>query len=312
MSKVSEEFKELAFEFLGYMDYLGIDTSRGLRENGEGGISYEGDHYRTTDRKVQEMYWDITRRLRKPKSRVNSMREKFEEFKKESIRGTREGKLRTLEDFKKFYQENYGDEDEVEELTTAVGGMDLSGAGGPAPAPAPAPAPVTAEEERLQAMIRPYVKENVVDRSTEVIGHETSKAGTIDMSGYSATGVGQRKNIGEKNAKAKLTPQQANEIRTRYWSGKFGGGEFISQYTLAKEYGLTQPGITTIINRTTWDYLPRVPHEPDSHFTKLNTTAKNVRRIAKKEGTEVIESKSGSIKRTDASILAQRKKKDDS
>jgi len=304
MSKVSEEFKELAFEFLGYMDYLGIDTSRGLRENGEGGLSYEGLPYRTTDRKDQEMYWDITRRLRNPKARVNSIREKFEEFKKETIRGTREGKQRSLEDFKKFYQENYGDEDEVEELTTAVGGMDLSGAGGPAP--------VTAEEERLQAMIRPYVKEDVVDRSTEVIGHETSKEGTIDMSGYLATGVGQRRNIGEKNAKAKLTPQQANEIRTRYWSGQFGGGEVISQKALAKEYGLTQPGLSAIINRTTWDYLPRVPLEPDSHFTKLNTTAKHVSRIAKKEGTEVIESKSGSVKRTDASILAQRKKKDDS
>lgn len=45
---------------------------------------------------------------------------------------------------------------------------------------------------------------------------------------------------------AKLTPNQAKEIRILYANGN------ISQYQLAKKYGLTRSGIQRILNKTTW------------------------------------------------------------
>lgn len=51
---------------------------------------------------------------------------------------------------------------------------------------------------------------------------------------------------GEESNLHKLTSQQVNEIRQRYLSGG------ISQSQLAREYGMTQQGISKIITRITW------------------------------------------------------------
>lgn len=52
--------------------------------------------------------------------------------------------------------------------------------------------------------------------------------------------------VGEVNGMAKMTVDRVREIRERY----AGGG--VSQYELAREYGVTQSNISMIVNRVTW------------------------------------------------------------
>jgi hypothetical protein len=59
-----------------------------------------------------------------------------------------------------------------------------------------------------------------------------------------------RTTFGERGPAAKLTEQDAKDIRARYAAGG------ISQQTLAKEYGLAQATVSELIRRLTWTHLP--------------------------------------------------------
>lgn len=54
---------------------------------------------------------------------------------------------------------------------------------------------------------------------------------------------------GERNAAAKLTPEQVSEIRSRYASGSIG------QVTLAAEYSVGQTTISEIVLRKSWGHI---------------------------------------------------------
>jgi DNA-binding MarR family transcriptional regulator len=51
---------------------------------------------------------------------------------------------------------------------------------------------------------------------------------------------------GEKNPNAKLNKQQVQEMRTRYAAGN------VTQTELAKEYGISTPHLSSIVNRMRW------------------------------------------------------------
>ena len=57
------------------------------------------------------------------------------------------------------------------------------------------------------------------------------------------------KQKGEANGRAKLTDDQVREIREKYVPWKY------STYKLAKEYGVSYPHISDIINRKRWKHI---------------------------------------------------------
>lgn len=59
-----------------------------------------------------------------------------------------------------------------------------------------------------------------------------------------------RMSKGEEHVKAKLTDQQVKDISTRYSQGE-------SSMSLSIEYGVAQPTIRCIVNRTTWKHVER-------------------------------------------------------
>lgn len=176
-------------------------------------------------------------------------------------------------------------------------------------------------KERQRAMMRTQILELLEPQPKQIIDR-SDKYGVALIGGSKGggrgeqTGTGMHINVGQDSPNAKITDKQAQEIRTRYWAGKTGHGQRITHLQLSKEYGYSSHNaITRVINRTSYSHLPQVEYEPESQLEKLNYTAQEVIRNARKEGSQVIPNKEGvllnkegKIRLTDETILAQRKK----
>jgi hypothetical protein len=176
------------------------------------------------------------------------------------------------------------------------------------------------EKDRQRAMLRTQILEllepqglygeetkKVIDRSDKygIAGIGESRTGKgIQVS----TGVGVHKNVGEASHTAKLTDNQAKEIRRIYWAGKVDKTKKISQTQLARDYGLSPQAISGLINRYYYSHIPLVENEPEEFLEKPSGTSRRVLSKAKKEGSQVLLNKEGKLRLTDESILSGRKK----
>lgn len=66
----------------------------------------------------------------------------------------------------------------------------------------------------------------------------------------------ERMRHGEDAPWAKLTADQVTTIRTRYMQGRTGQGHRITQVALAREYGVSEGSIESIVLRKNWKHVP--------------------------------------------------------
>jgi hypothetical protein len=302
--------EEIANEYVAFLDYLGFGQGIELIAKENGGFKVHGvtggiirPDARNTE--VTELSRDIVTKLQNPKSRVSSLREKFDKLREESYYlggyehytygpGGRMGASRhkkTEEGFKK-YLEDYYEKDEasstgtsqgssVDDLTNQMGRIDLSPAGAP-----PLSGP-SVEEQRQLAMKRPFIEEKVADFSDVFIGEPTKNPGqTYGEGRLLATGMAEHVMYGEKHHGAKLTGAQVTELRTRYFAGE-------ATLKLANEFKISDKTVNSITSRQTWKHLPQVPGESDENFNRPNIQELRVMKIAREHGVEPIRNKIG-------------------
>ena len=292
--------EDIANEYVAFLDYLGFGKGVELiaKENG-GFFVHRGLLYPDNkDKTVRELSEYIVDKLKNPKSRVPLLREKFEKLKEESYylggselydwRGTKQSRFSKTEAGFKEYLEDYYEKDDassistgtsqgssVDELTHKIERIDLS------------PPSVTVEEQRQLAMKRPFIEEKVADFSD--VFHTGGGAPKKNFEGMlPATGMAEHMMYGEKHYKAKLTPKDVNEIRTRYFAGE-------KTVNLHKEYKVALGTIDHIIGRHTWKHLPQVPGEPDEYLARPNQQEVKVIKIAKQYGVEPVRNKIGRL-----------------
>jgi hypothetical protein len=297
--------EDIANELVAYMDFLGYESTLDARDNG-GFIFHEkkfsdlglpAQSQRGIHKELREQLDEIKHKLLNPKSRISTLREKFEKFKKDALHTSfdpsafKNGEFvkkredrKTLEQFKKYLKDYYDDASStgtsqgssIDELTNTMGRIDLSPAGAP-----------SVEEERQLAMKRPFIEEKIVDYSD--IFNERTDTRKKYYGGLEATGMKEHIQYGETHTLAKLTNDLATELRTKYFSGG------ASQKTLAEVYKVALPTVEAVIQRKTWKHLPQVPGESDENFNKPNSQERKVIKLAKQYGVEPIRNKIGRL-----------------
>jgi hypothetical protein len=308
--------EDIANEYVAFLDYLGFGQGIELIAKENGGFKVHGVsggiiRPDNGDKEVRELSRDIVTKLQNPKSRVASLREKFDKLRKDSyyLGGSehftygKEGRMggsrpkKSEEGFKEYLKDYYEDDatstgtskgSSIDDLTNTMGRIDLSPAGAP-----------SVEEERQLAMKRPFIEEKIADYS-DVFGKSEREGNKYE--GLEATGMNLHLQYGEKHLKAKLTEKDVNEIRTKYFAGE-------RNIDLHKEYNVTVSTIDHIVGRHTWKHLPQVPGEPDEYLTRPNLQEKAVLKVAKQYGVEPVRNKIGRLALPPELIKQLRKEK---
>jgi hypothetical protein len=311
--------EDIANELVAYMDFLGYKTTLDAKESG--GFDFRAVNFsdfglpaqsiRGIHKDLRDQLNEITQKLKNPKSRLSTLREKLDKFEKDALHTSFDPTdfqmfkvtkkiedRKTLEQFKEFLKDYYEKDDatstgtsqgsSVDELTNTVGRMDLS-------------PPPSVEEQRQLAMKRPFIEEKLADYSDVFRGK--AEAGKVYHGGLEATGMKEHIQYGETHTKAKLTNALATEIRTRF----FAGG--VSQRALAEEYKIALPTTEALIQRKTWKHLPQVPGESDENFNKPNSQERKIIKIAKQYNVEPIRNKIGRLALPPELIKKLRKEK---
>jgi hypothetical protein len=292
--------QDIANEYVAFLDYIGKGNGVELiaREDGgfnvRNGILYQKE---INDVVVRDLSSSIVERLKNPKSRVSTLRQQLEKFKKQSyylggferydFKGTTQTRpAKTEKGFNEFLEDYYEDDatstgtsqgSSVDDLTNTMGRMDLSGGGFP-----------SVEQERQDAMRRPFIQENIADYSDIFRGKGEEGEGHVGDF-LQVTGLGEHKVYGEQVKNSKLTEAQVNQIRLLHFRDKVQGTD------IAKEFKVRTSNISIILSRKTWKHLPQVEGEPDKIFNQPNIQEMRVMKLAKEYGVEPVRNKIGRL-----------------
>jgi len=302
--------QDIANEMIAYLDYINVDEFS-LRAREDGGFELSasfGYASRYGYHKPEVvLFQDIQSRLKNPRSRVSSLREKFEKFKNDTIRYAgftidyaskkyhMTDKKASLANFNEFLKDYYEDDatsvgtsqgSSVDDLTNTMGRIDLSGAGAP-----------SAEQERQDAMKHPFIEEKLADFS-DIFGNKREQPdGKFKGEEFlQATGLKEHGVYGEKHHSAKLKSAEATAIRVAYWS------KAKTQIELAEQYHMKTAGINHVLTRYSWKHLPQVEGEPDEVFNAPNHHERVIRKLAQQYGVEPIRNKIGRLRLPDELI----------
>jgi len=167
------------------------------------------------------------------------------------------------------------------------------------------------QRQREMAMLLPTIEEPVViDRSDQEKLNVVKGGKYGDMEEYGATGVGFRRNIGERHVKAILNDVSAQQIRTQYWAIPEAERPSLNAFgvSLATQYNVKPTTIVGLITRRSWtgSLYPRVEGEPEENLLTLNKTESKVLTEARKKGLLTMLGKGRRLRLTDEEILEQR------
>jgi hypothetical protein len=298
-----ENIELLANEYSAYMEFLGFGEEE-LTSNSKGGYDIEpsSKFMYEANRDERAMNTEIIEALKDRNTNIPALREKLQKFKKETIYMS--GKR--LLDFQMFLDE-YFEDFKAEQQADERDLMDAEDTRLHQREVEEAERLLTIEEERQKAMERPTIQEPIKDYS-ERYGTNISGSQPADYTGYTHTGVGVHRLVGDDSKNRLINEKTAQEIRTLWWAGKTGHSPRVTIKTLEGLYpSLSRGGITNLIYRSSWFHLPLVEHEPVSQLSKLSSKDQKVKTYAKKLGIQPIRNEEGRLRLPDETIIEIRK-----